>query len=163
MSDGINRSVERQAMRIIRIEQLLMVLFGVSTAALLAAAIYFEKTYGVRPYSFAFALAFFLLSVACFRALFALFGDSLQHRARTGRARALFSLASLYMVIAALAAYVVAFSLFGLRMPWAGDGREYLYSCYFLLAASVIFLARSAVFYWRLRSYIMQSLEHLSK
>jgi|AGTN01.2.fsa_nt_gi hypothetical protein len=163
MSDAINRAVERQARRIIRIEQWLVAFSAAFTVVLLAAALYFEKTYGVQPYSFAFAAFFLLASLACFGVLFRIFGDSFRHRSGKKGARALFMLASIYMVAASVAAYAVAFGMFGLQMPWVEDGREYLYACYFLLSVAAIFLARSAMFYWRLRTYIMQSLGNLNK
>ena len=163
MNDAINRAVERQARRIIRIEQWLVVFSAAFAVVLLAAGIYFEKTYSVRPYSFAFAGLFLFISLACFWGLFEVFGDSFRYRSGKKGARALFTLASLYMVIASVAAYAVAFGLFGLNVPWAGDGREYLYASYFLLSVSAIFLARSLMFYWRLRSYITQSLGNLNK
>jgi hypothetical protein len=75
--------------------------------------------------------------------------------------RAMFGLASIYMALASLVAYAVAFGLFGLQTPWAGTGRENLYISYFLLSVAAIFLARSATFYWRLRAYIVQSLGNL--
>jgi MFS family permease len=161
MNDAINRAVERQARRVIRIEQWLVVIFFVSTVVCLAAALYFEKTYGVPPYSFVFALVFFGVSAACFWALFSRFRDSFRHRSQRKGMRAMFGLASIYMVIASLVAYAIAFGLFGLRMPWTGEGRDYLYLSYFLLSASAIFLARSATFYWKLRSYIVESLGNL--
>jgi uncharacterized membrane protein len=163
MNDAINRAVERQARQIISIERWLVVFSAAFTIVLFAAAIYFEVTYGVPPYSVAFLLIFFLASLACFRALFLAFGDSFRYRSQRRGTRALFWLASAYMVIASVAAYAIAFALFGLRVPWAGDGRDYLYACYFLLAVAAVFLARSAVFYWRLRAYISQSLGNLNK
>jgi O-antigen/teichoic acid export membrane protein len=162
MSDAINRAVERQARQIIGIERWLVAFSVACAVALLAAALYFEQTYRVPSYSLAFAATFFLASMACFRGLFRVFGDSFRDRRKRGT-RALFMLASLYMVLASVVAYAVAFGLFGLRTPWAGDGREYLYACYFLLSVAVVFLARSATFYWRLRSYITQSLGNLNK
>jgi MFS family permease len=162
MSDAINRAVERQARQIIRIERWLVVFSAAGVVALLATALYFEQTYGIPPYSFIFALCSFLLSLACFRALFGALGDSFRDRRKKGT-RALFMLASLYVVIAAVAAYVVAFGLYGLKTPWAGEGRDHLYACYFLLSVAAIFLARSGVFYWRLRSYITHSLGNLNK
>jgi hypothetical protein len=163
MSDAINRAVERQARQIIRIEQWLVVFSAASAVILLAAALYFEQTYGVPPYSFAFAGVLLLVSLACFWALFRVFGDSFQYRSGKRGARALFMLASLYMVVASVFAYAVAFGMFGLQVPWTGDGREYLYACYFLLSVAAIFLARSVMFYWRLRAYITQSLGNLSR
>jgi len=163
MSDAINRAVERQARQIIRIERWLVIFSAACTVALLAAAFYFERTLGVAPYSLAFAAGFFLLSLACFQGLFQAFGEGFRTRARKRETRALFMLASAYMVVAALAAYAVAFGLFGLRVPWAGDGREYLYACYFLLSVAAVFLARSVLFYRRLRSYITRSLGNLNK
>ncbi len=163
MSDAIKKSVERQARKIIRIEWWLVVFSTVFAIILLAAALYFEKTYGVQPYSFAFAGIFFLVSLACFWGLFRVFGNSFRHNSRKKGARALFMLASLYVVLASVVAYTVAFGLFGLQVPWTGEGREYLYACYFLLSVAAIFLARSAMFYWRLRSYITQSLGNLNK
>ena len=163
MSDAINRAVERQARQIITIERWLVVFSAAFTAVTFAAAIYFERAYGVPPYSAAFAPAFFLVSLACFWTLFHAFGDGFRDRAQRRGARAMFWLASAYVVIASVAAYAVAFGLFGLRVPWAGEGRDYLYACYFLLAVGAIFLARSAAFYWRLRAYVTRSLGHLSK
>ncbi len=163
MSDAINKAVERQARQIIRIERWLVVFSAACAVVLLAAALYFEKTYGVPPYSFAFAGMFFLVSLACFWGLFRVFGDSFQHRSSKKGARALFMLASLYVVLASVASYAVAFGLFGLQVPWEGEGREYLYACYFLLSVAAIFLARSVMFYRRLRSYIRQSLGNLNK
>jgi hypothetical protein len=163
MSDAINKAVERQARKIIRIEWWLVIFSTVFTIILLAAAFYFEKTYGVQPYSVAFAGLFFLVSMACFWGLFRVFGASFRHNSRNKGTRALFMLASLYVVIASVAAYTVAFGLFRLQVPWAGEGRENLYACYFLLSVAAIFLARSAMFYWRLRSYIMQSLGNLNR
>jgi len=163
MSDAINRAVERQARQIITIERWLVVFSAAFAAVMLAAAVYFELTYGVPPYSVAFALVFFLVSLACFRALFYVFGDGLRYRSQRKGTRAMFWLASAYVVIASVAAYAVAFGLFGLRVPWAGDGRDYLYACYFLLAVAAVFLARSAVFYWRLQNYVSHSLGSLNK
>ena len=164
MSDAINRAVERQARQIIRIERGLVAFSVVFSVVMLAAAIYFEKTYGVQPYSFAFALAFFLVSLAFFRLLFAAFGDGFRGgQGRKKGARALFMLASAYVVVAAAVAYAVAFGMYGLQMPWLGEGRDNLYACYFLLAVAVVFLARSVMFYWRLRAYITLSLGSLSK
>ena len=54
-------------------------------------------------------------------------------------------LASLYVVLASGVSYVVAFGLFGLQVPWNGEGRENLYACYFMLSVAAIFLARSAM------------------
>jgi hypothetical protein len=161
MSDAINRAVERRAWQIIRIERWLVVFSGVFTVIILAAALYFEQTYGVPPYSLAFAGITLAVSAACFRGLFELFGDSFRHRSQRKGMRAMFGLASIYMVLASLVAYMVAFGLFGLQTPWVGPGRENLYISYFLLAVAAIFLARSATFYWRLRSYIVQSLGNI--
>jgi hypothetical protein len=163
MSEAINRAVERQARQIIRIERWLVAFSAACAVVLLAAALYFEQTYGVPPYSFAFAVVFSLASLACFLALFKVFGGSFRGRSGKKGARALFMLASAYMVVASVAAYVVAFGLFGLPAPWTGVGREYLYASYFLLSVAAVFLARSAMFYWRLRSYITQSLGNLNK
>jgi MFS family permease len=163
MSEAINKAVERQARQIIRIERWLVIFSAVCAVALLAAALYFERSYGVAPYSFAFAAAFFLGSLACFWGLFAIFGEGFRPRVRKREARALFMLASLYMVLASLVSYAVAFGLFGLQVPWTGDGREYLYACYFLMSVAAIFLARSVMFYRRLRSYITESLGNLNK
>jgi hypothetical protein len=163
MSDAINRAVERQARQIIRIERWLVVFSAVSAVALLAVALYFESTYAVPPYSFAFEAFFLLVSLASFLALFKAFGGSFRYRSGKKSARALFMLASLYMVVASVVAYAVAFGMFGLQVPWTGDGREYLYACYFLLSVAAIFLARSVMFYWRLRAYITQSLGNLSR
>jgi len=162
MSGAINKAVERQARQIIRIERWLVIFSAACAVALLAAALYFERAYRVAPYSFAFAAAFFLGSLACFLALFRIFGDSFRDRRKKGT-RALFMLATIYVVLASLASYAVAFGLYGLRVPWAGDGREYLYACYFLLSVAAIFLARSVLFYRRLRAYISQSLGNLNK
>jgi hypothetical protein len=162
MSDAINKAVERQARQIIRIERGLVIFSAACAVALLAAALYFEQTGGVPPYSFAFGGAFFLASLACFWALFRVFGDSFRDRRKRGT-RALFMLASAYMVLASVASYAVAFGLFGRAVPWAGEGREYLYACYFLLSVAAIFLARCTMFYRRLRSYITQSLGNLNK
>jgi hypothetical protein len=161
MNDAINKAVERRARQIIHIEQWLVVLSGIFTAIILAAALYFEQTCGVPPYSFAFAIISLVVSAVCFRGLFELFGDSFRDRSRRKGMRAMFGLASIYMALASLVAYVVAFGLFGLQTPWAGMGRENLYISYFLLSVAAIFLARSATFYWRLRAYIVQSLGNL--
>jgi small-conductance mechanosensitive channel len=163
MSDAIHKAVERQARKIIRIEWWLVIFSIVFAIILLAAAFYFEKTYGVQPYSVAFAGFFFLVSLVCFWGLFRVFGNSFRHNSRNKGTRALFMLASLYVVIASVAAYMVAFGLCGLQAPWTGEGRENLYACYFLLSVAAIFLARSAMFYWRLRSYITQSLGNLNR
>ncbi|OPY27100.1 MAG: hypothetical protein A4E28_02155 [Methanocella sp. PtaU1.Bin125] len=161
MSDAINKAVERQARQIIRIEQWLVVFSGAFTAITLTAAVYFEQAYGVPPYSFAFAALFMLVSAACFLILFAAFGDGFRYRSQRKGMRVMFGLASVYMVLASLVAYAAAFGLFGLQTPWAGAGRESLYVSYFLLSVASIFLARSATFYWRLRSYIVQSLGNI--
>jgi hypothetical protein len=163
MNDAINKAVERQARKIISIERWLVIFSTVFAIILLAAAFYFENTYGVRPYSVAFAGFFFLVSIACFWVLFRAFGDGFRHNPRKKGTRALFMLASLYVVVASVAAYTVAFGLFKLQVPWAGEGRENLYACYFLLSVAAIFLARSAMFYRRLRAYITQSLGNLNK
>ena len=163
MSDAIHKAVERQARKIIRIEWWLVIFSTVFAIILLAATFYFEKTYGVQPYSVALAGFFFLVSLACFGGLFRVFGNSFRHNTRNKGTRALFMLASLYVVIASGVAYLVAFGLFGLQVPWIGAGRENLYACYFMLSVAAIFLARSAMFYWRLRSYITQSLGNLNR
>ncbi|HEY3274754.1 MAG TPA: hypothetical protein VGJ92_13370 [Methanocella sp.] len=163
MSDAINKAVEKQARQIIRIERWLVIFSTAFAIIMLAAAFYFEKTYGVQPYSIAFAGFFFLVSLVCFRGFFWAFGDSFRHNTRKKGTRALFMLASLYVVVASVAAYTVAFGLFGLQVPWTGEGRENLYACYFLLAVAAIFLARSAMFYWRLSFYIRQSLGNLNR
>ncbi|MGA9141483.1 MAG: hypothetical protein WBZ29_14750 [Methanocella sp.] len=163
MSDAINKAVERRARQIIRIEQWLVVLSCVFMVIVLAASLYFEQTYGVPPYSLAFAAITLAVSVACFWGLFKLFGDSFRYRSQQKGMRPMFWLASVYMVLASVVAYAVAFGMFGLQTPWAGAGRENLYICYFLLSVAAIFLARSATFYWRLRSYIVQSLGNLTK
>lgn len=162
MSDPISKAIERQARQVIRIEQWLVYFSAAATAVLLAAAIYFERAYGVEPWSLAFTAFFFLVSMASFTALFKLLGESFRDRRSKGT-RTLFMLASLYVVVASVAAYAVAFGLFGLQVPWKGEGRDHLYACYFLLSVAAIFLARSGVFYRRLRSYIMQSLGNLNK
>jgi O-antigen/teichoic acid export membrane protein len=154
--------VHRQARQIIRIERLLVIFSLVFAAVLLGASLYFERTLDIGPYSLAFAAGFFAISLICFTILFRLFGDSFRDRRKKGT-RTLFMLASLYVVIAAVAAYVVAFGLYGLKTPWAGEGRDHLYACYFLLSVAAVFLARSGVFYWRLRSYISHSLGNLNK
>lgn len=163
MSDVINRALATRARQILRIEQWLVVFSGVATVVLLAASIYFEKSYSVASYSFAFLAVFFLGSLLCFRALFTVFKDSFQYRAARKRTRAMFTLASAYVVVASVVAYAVAFGLFGLSVPWAGQGRDVLYGCYFLLAAASALLARSIMFYWHLRAYMVQSLGNLSK
>lgn len=161
MSDAIDRAVKRQAWQIMRIERWLVVFSAVFAAVLLAASLYFERALDAPPYSLAFASLFFVVSMVCFTALFRFFGESFRDSRKKGT-RTLFMLASLYVVIASVAAYAVAFGLFGLEVPWAGEGRDHLYASYFLLSVAAIFLARSGVFYWRLRAYITQSLGNLS-
>jgi hypothetical protein len=161
MNDAINKAVERRARQIIRIEQWLVVLSCVFMIIALAASLYFEQTSGVPPYSIGFAAITLAVSAVCFRGLFKLFGDSFRYRSQKKGTRIMFWIASIYMVFASLTAYAVAFGLFGLQTPWAGPGRENLYISYFLLSVASIFLARSATFYSRLRSYIVQSLGNL--
>ena len=162
MSDPINRAVQRQARQIIRIERWLLIFSLAFAAVLLGVALYFERTLDLAPYSLALGSIFFAVSMVVFTALFRVFGDSFRDRRKRGT-RTLFMLASLYVVIAAVAAYAIVFGLYGLQVPWAGEGREHLCVCYFLLSVAAIFLARSGVFYWRLRAYIAQSLGNLSR
>ena len=163
MNDAINRALGRRARQILRIEQWLVVLSAAATVVLLAAALYFEYADGVPPYSLAVAAVFLLVSSACFRLLFGAFGEGYGRRASKKRTRTMFTLASGYIALATLVAYAVAFGLFGLPVPWAGPDRTSLYACYFLLAVAAVFLARSIMFYWRLRAYLSQSLGSLIK
>jgi len=161
MSDAINRALASRARQILRIERWLLVFSGLATFALLAAALYFEKVYDVKAYSFAFLAVTLLGSLLVFWALFGVFGADRQAGRR--RVRAMLTLASAYVVLVSLAAYAVAFGLFGLPAPWAGPGRDALSICYFLLAAASAFLARSVAFYWRLQAYLARSLGQLIK
>lgn len=164
MSNAQNRSIEAQAKKILRVEQALVVTTAVLTLVTLGASLYFEKTYGVKAYSFGVGLVAIGLSYTCFWALFSFFKGDFQGRAPgRGKGRLALWAATVYIVIAATVAYIVAFSLWGLSMPWAAPGRENLYICYFLLAVSAIFLARSVAFYLKLRSYVMRSLDSLAR
>lgn len=163
MSDAINRAMVSRARQILRVEQWLVIFSAAAATVLLGASIYFEKSYDTAPYSFVFLIGFFLASLACFWALFEAFKDSFRYRASRRGTRAMFTLASAYVVVASVLAYAVAFGLFGLDVPWAGPGRDMLYASYFLLATASAFLARSLMFYWRLRAYMMSSLGSLVK
>jgi uncharacterized membrane protein len=161
MNDAINRTIAAKARNIMRIEQALVVFSGAFTAVMTAVALYFEKLYGVGPYSLAFLVVCLGVSLVVFWAFFSVFRDAFRYRTVKKGTRGMMTLASAYMVIASLVAYSVAFGFFGLRVPWTGDGREYLYVCYFLLSVGAVFLARSTMFYWRLRKYMIQSLGSL--
>jgi len=165
MNDAINRSIATQAMRILRVERALVVVTSVLTMLMLGTSLYFEKTYSTAAYSFVILLGAFGFSYACFWLLFSVFKGDFQHRApKKGSARLALWVASLYIVIASTIAYIVAFSIMGLHMPWAaGPSHELLYDCYFLLAVITIFMARSLAFYMKLRLYILQSLNSLSR
>lgn len=164
MSDALNRSIEAQARKILRMERALVVVTGVLTLVTLGGAIYFEKIFGVPPYSFAVVLAAFLVSYACFWAVFSFFKGDFQRRAPgRGKARAALWAATLYIAIASTVAYIAAFGMLGLSVPWSGPGRENLYIFYFLAAVCAIFLSRSVAFYLKLRSYVLRSLNSLAR
>lgn len=160
----MNRSIGAQARKILTMERALVIVTAVLTVITLGASIYFEKIYGLRPYSFAIALVSVVVSYGCFWALFSFFKSEFQYRA-PGRKKARLALwaASVYIAIASFVAYVVAFSMLGLSMPWVGPGRDALYVCYFLLAVSAVFMSRSAAFYLKLRSYVLRSLDNLAR
>lgn len=164
MGNALNRSIEAQARKILRVERGLVVATGVLTIVALGASIYFEKTYDVRAYSFVVGLVSFVVSYACFWALFSFFKGEFQHRA-PGRSRGRLALwaATVYIAVASTVAYVVVFGMLGLSVPWAGPGRENLAICYFLLAVITIFLARSVAFYLKLRSYVLRSVNSLAR
>jgi hypothetical protein len=115
MSEAMRRSIEAQAQKILRMERALVVVTGALTLITLGASIYFEKSYGVPPYSTAIVVGFFLVSYACFWALFSFFKGDFQQRAPgKGKARMALWAASIYIAIAATAAYIVAFGMLGL-------------------------------------------------
>jgi hypothetical protein len=164
MSEAMRRSIESQAKKILRMERALVVVTGVLTMVTLGASIYFEKSYGVQPYSLGIVVAAFLISYACFWALFSFFKGDFQQRAPgKGKARIALWAASVYIAIAATAAYILAFGMMGLNVPWAGQGRETLYIFYFLAAVCAIFLSRSVAFYLKLRSYVIRSLHGMAR
>lgn len=164
MSEAIRRTIEAQAQKILRMERALVVVTGALTLITLGASIYFEKSYGVPPYSMGIVVGFFLVSYVCFWALFSFFKGDFQQRAPgKGKARMALWAASIYIAIAATAAYIVAFGMLGLNVPWTGQGRENLYICYFLAAVCAIFLSRSVAFYRKLRSYVIRSLRGMSR
>ncbi|WP_424358444.1 hypothetical protein [Methanocella sp. MCL-LM] len=164
MGNALNRSIEAQAMKILRMERALVVVTGVLTLIMLGAAIYFEKVFGILPYSFAIVLVSFAVSYVCFWALFSFFKGDFQHRAPgKGKARMALWAATGYIAIASTVVYVVSFAMMGLNMPWAGPGRENLYICYFLAAVCAIFLSRSVAFYAKLRSYVIRSLNSMAR
>lgn len=162
MNDSINRALTSKAKNILRIERALVAASLIFTVITMMASLYFEKTYGAEAYSFLFALVGFLVSLGCYWVLFSVFRSGVEYRsAGKTSSRIVLTAASVYFVIASLAAYAIAFDFMKFGMPWIGEGREYLYMCYFLLSVSVIFMARSVAFYWQLRSYILRSLGNL--
>jgi len=164
MSDVLGRSIESKARKILKFEQALVAMTAIFAMITLGVSIYFEKTYGVKAYSFAIALLTFSVSFGCFWALFTFFRSGFQYRSPgRGAARLALWIASLYIVAAATVAYIVAFSMMGISAPWAGEGRENLYACYFLLAVATIFLSRSVAFYMKLRAYVLRSLGEMSR
>ena len=160
----MGRSIESRARKILKFERALVVVTAIFTMITLGASIYFEKTYSVGAYSFIIALLMFTVSFGCFWMLFSFFKSDFQYRSPgRGAARLALWIASLYIVVAATVAYIVTFGMMGIRIPWAGEGRENLYACYFLLAVATIFLSRSVAFYMKLRAYVLRSLKGIPR
>jgi hypothetical protein len=163
MVNVLEGMLANRAQKILRYELAFMIISLVFTLIFLAASIYFETTFAIGSYAFLLGTSAFLSSYAFFYLIFRVFKDNIRYRAMKGDAglsgRAMIMANSFFIAIMSLFMYIVCFGLFGVAMPWHGDGREYLYVSYFFLCEAALFLGRGLAYYYSLKRHMISSLE----